>query len=217
MGRLLYLLFLPGLILAISACQKVPEYPVIPQIEFAKINRYIVSNPFFSVKIDSIIITVNFKDGDGDLGLLPNVPPFTPFDVTYDTSGNFIRYNHTSPFSCDSFNIDYYNADNFVDTVKGIRNTDYYNYFLAIKIKTDSAHYRPFSFPFCGNINGRFPQLSPDKYTGPLEGNLSFTINNTKVLRDSLNNKKVKFTIQIEDRAFHKSNIVESPDVLFTY
>ncbi|HXA00724.1 MAG TPA: hypothetical protein VNW99_01980 [Cytophagaceae bacterium] len=203
--------------LTISACQKVPEYPVTPQIEFAKISRYVVSNPFSSVPIDSIIITVNFKDGNGDLGLLPNLPPFTAFDVMHDSLGNFIRYNHIIPFSCDSFNIDYYDTDNLVDTVKGIRNIDYYNYFLELKIKTDSTHYRSFNFPFCSNINGRFPQLSPDRYNGPLEGNLSFTINNTKVLRDSLNNKTVKFRVQIEDRAFHKSNVVESPDVLFTY
>jgi hypothetical protein len=210
-------LFLPAMILIISACQKAPEYPVTPQIEFSKINRYVVNNPFSSVPIDSIIITVNFKDGDGDLGLLPNLPPFTAFDVKRDTAGNFIRYNHNNPFSCDSFNIDYYDTDNFVDTVKGIRHTDYYNYFLELKIKIDSTHYRSFNFPFCSNINGRFPQLNPDRYSGPLEGNLSFTINNTKVLRDSLKNKTVKFRVQIEDRAFHKSNVVESPDVLFIY
>jgi hypothetical protein len=216
MSRFICLLF-SALILTISACQKVPEYPAAPQIEFAKVNRYLVNNSLFLAQIDSIIITVNFKDGDGDLGLLPNVPPFTPFEVIYDNSGKFIRYDHSTPFSCDSFNIDDYDKDHLLDTVKGIRITDYYNYFLEILIKTDSAHYRSFNFPSCNNINGRFPPLNPDKYSGPLEGNLSFTINNTKVLRDSLYNKKVKFRIQIEDRAFHKSNIVESPDVLFTY
>jgi hypothetical protein len=216
MGRFIYLL-LSAMILTISACQKVPEYPVTPQIEFDKISRYLVNNSFSLVPIDSIIITVNFKDGDGDLGLVPNSPPFTSFDIKYDSSGNFIRYKHINPFSCDSFNIDYYDSDNFADTIKGIRHSDYYNYFLELIIKTDCTHYRPFIFPFCSNINGRFPQLSPDRYSGPLEGNLSFTINNTKVLRDSLKNKKVKFRVQVEDRAFHKSNVVESPDVLFTY
>jgi hypothetical protein len=201
----------------LPACQKVPEYPATPQIEFSNVSRYLVNNPFSLMPIDSIIITINFKDGDGDLGLSPNLPPFSAFDVTYDPLGNFIRYDHTTPFSCDSFNIDYYDTDNFMDTVKGIRNTDYYNYFIDLKIKTDSIHYRPFNFPYCSSINGRFPQLNPDKYSGPLEGKLSFTINNTKVLRDSLQNKTVKFMIQIEDRSFHKSNVVESPDVLFTY
>jgi hypothetical protein len=216
MGRFILHILLPALILT-SACQKVPEYPAIPEIEFASLNRYLVNNPFVLVPIDSIIITVDFKDGDGDLGLLPSSPPFTPFDVIYDSSNNFIRYDHSSPFSCDNFNIDFYDTDNFVDTVKGIRNTDFYNYFLEIIIKTDSIHYRSLNFPFCSNINGRFPELNPDNYKGPLEGKLSFTINNTKILRDSLYNKTVKFRIQIADRAFHRSNVVESPDILFSY
>ncbi|MFL5728607.1 MAG: hypothetical protein ACJ75J_03875 [Cytophagaceae bacterium] len=216
MKRLLFL-FLSFITLSFYGCEKVPVYPATPELEFASLNRYLVNNPFSIVPIDSIIISVNFKDGDGDLGLLPNSPPFTAFDVTYDNSHNFIRYDHSIPFSCDSFNIDYYDNDNFVDTVKGVRNYDYYNYFLELRIKTDSVNYRTFNFPFCSNINGRFPVLSPSKYSGPLEGKLSFTINNTKVLRDSLYNKTVKFRVQIEDRAFHRSNVVESPDILFAY
>jgi hypothetical protein len=216
MGRFIFCLLVPALAL-ISACQKAPEYPLTPEITFTSINRYLVNNPFSLVPIDSIIITVDFKDGDGDLGLFPNQAPFTSFDVMYDNMNNFVRYNGSSTFSCDSFNIDYYDSDAFVDTVKGVRNADYYNYFLELKIKTDSVNYRDFNFPYCSNINGRFPELNPGNYHGPLEGQLAFTINNTKVLRDSLANKTVKFRIQIKDRAFHQSNTVESPDILFTY
>jgi hypothetical protein len=51
--------------MAIEACFDPPEYPVTPEIEFENIQFKDVADPGF----DSLILTISFKDGDGDLGL----------------------------------------------------------------------------------------------------------------------------------------------------
>lgn len=45
------------------ACNTEPVFPITPEIEFVDIQpREAIEN------VDSIVITINFKDGDGDLG-----------------------------------------------------------------------------------------------------------------------------------------------------
>ncbi len=51
-------------------CKKLPEYAIEPEISF---NRIEVFRDYYSPNAltigDSVIVTVNFKDGDGDLGI----------------------------------------------------------------------------------------------------------------------------------------------------
>lgn len=51
---------------ALSSCFDPPEFPTTPEIEFESI--YFGETPDFSDP-DSIVIAINFKDGDGNLGL----------------------------------------------------------------------------------------------------------------------------------------------------
>ena len=46
-----------------NSCFKAPEYPVIPQISYNSLYYNSGSNG------DSLVLSINFKDGDGDLGL----------------------------------------------------------------------------------------------------------------------------------------------------
>ncbi|MCS6822695.1 MAG: hypothetical protein NZ529_00250 [Cytophagaceae bacterium] len=57
----------------VSACRVVPEYDVVPEIEFYTVKKIekIYDNVFLSFK-DSVIISIRFKDGDGDLGMDEN-------------------------------------------------------------------------------------------------------------------------------------------------
>jgi hypothetical protein len=60
------------------ACNKPPEYPNEPHIEFKGIESYPVLNQ--GTKKDSLIIVTRFEDGDGDLGLSAEEvksPPYT--------------------------------------------------------------------------------------------------------------------------------------------
>lgn len=50
------------LTLVFGSCFDPPQFPIIPEIEFEKIR-------FVDAATDSLILYINFKDGDGDLGL----------------------------------------------------------------------------------------------------------------------------------------------------
>ena len=64
--------YLSGIIIAIlimviiSACFKAPEFANEPSISF---NSIIFKKGATDLDPDSLIVTVNFQDGDGDLGL----------------------------------------------------------------------------------------------------------------------------------------------------
>jgi hypothetical protein len=219
-GRLFYLLiislFTAG---SIAGCKRTPTYPDTPAIEFSRLERYLVSNSFFAsnVLIDSIIVTVNFKDGNGDLGMALNGPPYNTFDIQYD-SGKVIKYNGTPSYSCENYDIGIYDSDSLLDTVLIIRNPHYYNYFIELLVKQSNGTYLPYtSYPNCGTLNGRFIPLAPPNYKGPIEGTLSFTLSNTNVLKYQLPNETIRFRVYIEDQGLNKSNTVETSDIVLTY
>jgi hypothetical protein len=62
-----YLYILP--LIFLFACEDVPEYADEPIISFEGISKYVVVDPFTTNKTDSIVISLAFTDGDGDLGL----------------------------------------------------------------------------------------------------------------------------------------------------
>src|SRR5690606_27670020 len=52
------------LLIATGSCFDPPEFPVVPQIEYAGVE--FIDSP--DSDVDSLILYLNFKDGDGDLG-----------------------------------------------------------------------------------------------------------------------------------------------------
>lgn len=72
-----------------AACQTIPEYPAIPSISYG--SAYFQEFP----QTDYIFLSVNFKDGDGDLGLnsedlLSRIPAdhFNIFPVLFLKNGD---------------------------------------------------------------------------------------------------------------------------------
>jgi hypothetical protein len=63
-------LFLSGIALALSSCFNEPNYADTPEIDFKGIDRYTIAagKGVGQSKRDSVVITVGFKDGQGDLG-----------------------------------------------------------------------------------------------------------------------------------------------------
>src|SRR6188768_3885622 len=61
--------------LVVSSCFDPPEFPVEPEIDLATV--YFIDNPDISEN-DTLMLSLIFKDGDGDLGLDPTEtnPPF---------------------------------------------------------------------------------------------------------------------------------------------
>jgi hypothetical protein len=58
--------FLVGFV--VSACYKEPNFALAPLIEFNSISKAIRLDQFTGAKKDSIVLQINYKDGDGDLG-----------------------------------------------------------------------------------------------------------------------------------------------------
>ena len=52
----------------ISSCIKAPEYPLEPQITFGKMSKTRMLQSLGNKYRDSLALTINFTDGDGDIG-----------------------------------------------------------------------------------------------------------------------------------------------------
>lgn len=63
--KLLFILFLG---VSLTACFEVPDYPDKPEIEFVKISSEPKLEQLSGAYKDSVVISIAFKDGNGDLG-----------------------------------------------------------------------------------------------------------------------------------------------------
>ena len=81
------------LFLGFTSCFTVPEFPMAPSIS--------LNTAFFQEEpqTDYIYLTINYKDGDGDLGLNTNDLTVSPFTEFIDSAGTQIRNpNHFNIF-----------------------------------------------------------------------------------------------------------------------
>jgi hypothetical protein len=195
----------------ISGCNKPPELPEEPSIEGEWIQFKEAEGP------DSLIISIYFKDGNGDLGLSSqNIdPPYHPYSVVYDDNGDTIKFG-SKPGLPEYNPIDYIiirdDEGAPLDTVLVEINSDHYNYFVHFYEKKN-GQYTEFDWrakPYYQTFDGRFPDLNLENRARPLEGSLRYGMVSSGWLflfRDSL-----KISIQIQDRSLNKSNMIESPD-----
>lgn len=198
MMKLFNKFYLLGVISILLACDRPPEYPTAPQISFRGLD--------FQSKApnsqDTLGISINFQDGNGDLGLRAEdiLPPFNQFDSVYDPATD--EYDLVT-------NINYYNF--FVDVFR-VRNGEL--------IKDERS----------GIINlfrGRFPILNPradgdglinDK---PIDGFMRYTFTSsaftpsTPIGGFNLTDT-IQMSIYIKDRRMNKSNVVNTPQFIIT-
>ena len=66
LNKYLLYVFFP---LAILSCRKPPNYSDTPEIKYESISKLLIFDETLLGYIDSVSITVSFKDGDGNLGL----------------------------------------------------------------------------------------------------------------------------------------------------
>lgn len=198
------------------ACNKPPELPIDPNIEFEYVQFKEADGA------DSLIISIYFKDGDGDLGLHPSetFPPYNSYDVVLNNNGDTVKIG-SSPdlpaYNPVDYIILYDGKGEATDTVLVELNENHYNFFVRF-FEKKNGEYTEFKWrdpPYYQTFDGRFPILNTDIVNGglrerPLEGSLRYgmTSNGWLLLfRDSL-----KLQIQIQDRMLNKSNTVETPD-----
>ncbi|QMW00491.1 hypothetical protein [Spirosoma foliorum] len=84
-------LFVFGIVLTVSACFTEPNYSNTPAIDFKGLFKYSIaaSSGVGQAKRDSIVITIGFKDGDGNLGV---DNPSTATITSYTSNGGWGNY-----------------------------------------------------------------------------------------------------------------------------
>ena len=68
-----------------TGCFTPPDYSLVPEIVFNSMTKFEVIEPFSKAKQDSVVVTIDFKDGDGDLG----ESTANRSNSRYDTWGNY--------------------------------------------------------------------------------------------------------------------------------
>jgi hypothetical protein len=221
---------LPGyliVLLAIISCERAPEFSEVPTIGFESVK--FGYNPFGQ---DSLIITINFEDGDGDLGITSEEAKSPPFhDATYFTatsppeeiynvdgisSDKLLRIgdSDTLPrFSCLNYRIFGRMVDDVpvLDTVYIQPNPKSKNFLVEFFIKQDDDTFKEFDFleETCIPSSGRFAPLNTADHDRPLQGTLSYFFR-AQNLRQFFGNNTIKMRLQIIDKGEHFSNVVES-------
>jgi len=168
-----------GLLAAsLSSCLKAPEYPVTPSISYNNIQVIRIQKQAGGQPLDSIRLTINYQDGDGDLGLSPDERKNPPFDFQKGTN-KFYNNFFVEPF---------------------VRNaaTGRYESLVAKGITTPGAYNGAFPHP----------TSTTDSKAAPIKGTITyapvaFGLGDTFQPRDS-----VRFEISIADRAQHVSNTI---------
>jgi hypothetical protein len=213
-SRWLWVLIVAG---AAVSCYDKPVYNYVPSISIENFYfKQIANSP-----LDSMVIVLNFQDGDGDLGLDASQtdPPYHLYTY-YVIQGDTLELGENDtlpPFNC----IDYEIVAKFndagmvinADTIYVQRNPNYFNYFLTFMVRDRaSGNYRAFDPAVDRNCappyNGRFFNLNTTGDVRPLEGELRFGLSSG--FRLLFRNDSLKIRVQIQDRALNKSEIRET-------
>jgi hypothetical protein len=131
------------LVVVLSSCFDPPQYSVVPQIEYQRIEFIEVGG--FS-EPDSVILYIDFKDGDGDLGLSGASDISDPYhDSNYfleDGTGGFLRISEEVRYSDIPPMVKISGEQGKLATVR-TRNNPNYLYLPAFSM--DSCKYRYFN------------------------------------------------------------------------
>ena len=171
----------------ISSCLSQPDFPVVPTIDFKDIRVVRVPNADGgNTEVDTIFVSVNFQDGDGDLGLDPKDAALSPFKDETGGHNNAPRYKNF-----------------IVEVFKKDRISKQFVKFVTPLVTANSYY-------------GRYPRLdgSIDGKPAPLKGTLTYKMPEMSINRQSyFPGDVLRFEVSIQDRAFHESNVITTAEV----
>lgn len=179
-------------IFTFNACLTKPDFPFEPSISFASISKKSILDGNNQLIEDSIFLDINFRDGNGDIGLSAE-----------DTIGKFAFRNPDKTLNPFYFNFycDIYRRNKFTGEYERVRFPTNRDPILGIDVES--------------NIHGRVPPLLDNNRQGPIEGVLRYNIGG--LFYDVLGiNKRdsIRFEVFIYDRALNKSNVITTPAIL---
>lgn len=173
----------------ISSCLSPPDYPIEPNIDFKDIKLVRVPNADGgNIELDTVIVSLNFRDGDGDLGLDDadiKVPPFNT------TTGGHNNLGYRNNFFVQPFK-----------KVGGVNGS-------FVKFVTPLLPQ--------GKYDGRYPRLdgSVDGKRAPLKGSMTYKLPVLTLDRSNFNVGDVfRFEVSILDRGLHESNVIITAEVI---
>lgn len=208
------------LTLVLSSCFEEPDFPVEPRL---------TGKPEIIFKEmegpDSLIIRVEFEDGDGDLGLLGSGADIdTPYNEisVIERNGQPVIFDPNDPslpdFSCENYLFpakgDSLIVDGWIikDTVQVRFNETGRNFDIELLVKRQDEYVEyNFRKERCVvPLGGRFPPLKEDfNDKKPLKGVIEYRQVSSGIL-PLFRNDSLKIRVKIRDRALHESNVIES-------
>lgn len=169
---------------ALNSCINAPSYPIEPSIDFSSL-KMLRNRPSGQLEIDTLTFAVNFKDGDGDLGLSDADITMAPWNTTTGGHNNRgYKYNYfIQPFLKNS-------NGQFVQFIT------------------------PAPFGFVGEYDGRYLRLDgTDAKPAPLRGTLRYKLPLTLDGSIYKPGQTFRFEISIMDRSLHESNKITTAEV----
>jgi hypothetical protein len=181
-----YLIYLIFFAFFLTNCNKDPGFSSIPEISLKNMSY------FEEGTVQHIKLEINYKDGDGDLGLEPT-----------DTSGIYAPKNVKGRPS----NIHFYN---FIVTYL-FKNDDgtYKTCNLIMNCSSDTI-----LSSTVNTANLRFPVLNSVTKKQPISGVLTNDIN-SPALKKVFSGNTIKLQIYIFDRALNQSNVITTDSLRF--
>lgn len=225
-----------GILIGSAACYQPPEFPEEPEISFNDIQFYDTPQQ------DSLVVTLNFQDGDGDLGLRgdENYAPYNPFIFVEDGMGGLLMLSsndtmppYTAPYSCVNYKVGKVSGNRFLpyltreydaafpeqdpDTLYTRPNTFADNFLVDFLVKKNGSFtlFNWITAPSSGcgeSQNGRFMPLYDSEIPNKP---LSGTLTYTMEnygFVPYFRNDTLKLRIKITDRALNISNVIETPE-----
>jgi len=204
------------LLILLGSCISPPDnFPSVPEVAFKDMEFVSTTGS------DSLIVSVTFKDAEGDLGLNATDvdPPFNALTFKRNNTGGLVLYANR-PAEAPLYNpIDWVinpivNNTVVRDTVWVEQNQNHNNIFVRFYIKRNGVfkEFRWEAAPFFTTFNGRFPRILNNNNSQAVEGTIRYSM--LSFGWESLfRNDTIRIDVQVQDRALNKSNIVSSPEV----
>jgi hypothetical protein len=210
-----YIAIIFGVILSYGCVSPPDNFPSVPEIAFEDM-RFVST-----AGSDSLVISIRFKDAEGDLGLNPTDidPPFQPVDFKRNAAGSLINYANR-PVEAPVFNpIDWAInpiVNNVIvrDTIWVDQNPNHNNIFVKFFIKRNGvfSEFRWEDPPFFTTFNGRFPRFFNSSEGQAVEGVLEYAMLSFG-WQSIFRNDTLRIDVRIQDRSLNQSNTVSSPEV----
>lgn len=215
-----FLLFSIGAPLLVTACLEAPEFGDPPRL--TGIDVYFKE---IDGRSDSLVVRVDFEDGDGDLGVSGREDGARDYiPVPHPETNGFWIYNPSNPdfrlppYECRLYDyIDLTPTDGIDDrdTIRANYNEAYYNYSITLYTKED-GQYEEYDFltvekGCTAPLGGRFPPLRDDlSVDRPLKGTIQWgSVGLYKVL---FRNDTLRMDVTIRDQAGNVSNVITKED-----